>query len=822
VVLLVAGLGWTRQAGADVASPYRGDGVYVASGAGAWHGLYLNIPGVPAGRGAACTFPGGGEPDSFKPGGAYHLTGSRASAGPLTAQQIAFAFKIYGTDGSSADGEALDAIVARQILGESYSLSSAGQASYTKISNAAVAYKGVAPKITGLVTSPAGRFNTTYTATVTGDKSTKYTLSASGATLSTSSVTTSSSGTATFSYKVPGTNTTGNFTITIAGTVYARMDEYSAVDQPAAQSQTVVTWGSGPVSATARGSVEPFISASIVKLTAGDATKTPRVATFKVVDHSTGVTLTNSFTTLAGRPTPLNGFVPGHVYYFTETKAPAGAYIPNPATFTLTIPTTAADGYVITLTDPKTPVLTVGTHTNYQLTPYGVALTDKVSLGGDDGENGTITGGVKLLPGVACGSATAAQWAAAPVVGPNYTTAIVGTFGDGHGNGTYTISGPIPTAGQVGAWGWFETAKLTQSGATATSPYGAPNECSDVTRPAVSTLASEPAGLTGDELVDQVQVSGLAQRPAGTSKLGTITSSLFWMPFTDDTAVCPVAGTSAGEQAWASFIQARPDAAVSTQSFDVTGDATLHTAPYKVSQLGCYSYGTTFTAAAAGSTAVVLGAVGAAGESSTIIAPQVSTVLHSQTDSTSPSVTFTDDAAITGTHGVAVTLLDKLLGPATPDASRSCATATYSADQVAGIFDPVTVSTDQTVTTAALTVAKGDKAACFLAWESLTITDEAGQARTVYTAPIGTETTEMRLAPGKAAGGASSGGYVVPPTKPQPTPTPPAHHAPPPRVNTGTAAGGSGNPVQTAIGLLLVLGAAGLLTVVIVGRRRSS
>ncbi|MEO9237191.1 MAG: hypothetical protein ABI418_03765, partial [Jatrophihabitantaceae bacterium] len=342
----------------------------------------------------------------------YGLIGSRVSNNrSLTTAQLAYAFKVYGADGINSDGEALDGLVEENILGGSYVLSSAGQAARTKIIAAARAYKAIVPTVTGLATSPTGRFNTTYTATVHGDARTTYSLTVSGANLSTRSVTTSSAGTAAFNYLVPGTSKTGNFTITVAGTVYSRMDEYAAVDQPASQSQTVVTWGSGPGSSTARGSVEPLIKVSITKLTAGDATKTPRAATFRVVNKTTGVLLTNSFTTLSGRPTPLTGFTPCDTYAFAETKAPAGAYIPSQGTFTVTIPCTGADGFAIVLTDPRIPVITIATTANYQQTPYNTRLVDKVALTGDDGEAGTITGSLKRLAGVRCAAATAAQWA---------------------------------------------------------------------------------------------------------------------------------------------------------------------------------------------------------------------------------------------------------------------------------------------------------------------------------------------------------------------------------------------------------------------------
>ncbi|MEO9240044.1 MAG: hypothetical protein ABI418_18360, partial [Jatrophihabitantaceae bacterium] len=564
---------------------------------------------------------------------------------------------MYGADGNKSDGEALDGLVEENILGGSYVLSSAGQAARTKIIAAARAYRGIVPTITGLVTSANGRFNTTYTATVHGDAKTTYTLSSVGANLSTKSVTTSSAGTAIFNYLVPGTTTSRTFTITVGGTVYSRMDEYAAVDQPASQSQTVTTWGSGPANSTARGAVDPFISASITKLTAGDASRTPQAATFRVVDKTTGQIVRTSFSTVAGRPTPLGqAFVPCHTDVFTETKAPAGAYIPIPGTFTVTIPCTASNGFSIVLTDPRIPLVTVSTTANFEQTPYGTQLVDRVTLTGDDGEAGTITGSLKRLAGVRCAAATAAQWAAAAVVG-TYSTPIVGSFGDHKGNGVYTVTGPVPAASETGAWGWFETAKLTPSGATASSPYGAPHECTDVTRPAAETVASEPTGLVGDALHDTIAISGLSQTPAGAPGAGgQVTSLLYFMPYSSDIMQCPAAGTDAGQQAWAAYIQSTPAALLERQNLDVSADTTVMTTPHTISHLGklieggCYTYATTYTPTGS-PTPLVLGAAGATGESTSIVAPTVRTVISASTTAKSGSVTFTDNAVIAGTHG---------------------------------------------------------------------------------------------------------------------------------------------------------------------------
>lgn len=514
-------------------------------------------------------------------------------------------------------------------------------------------------------------------------------LTGTDLTLNHASVTTSSTGAAaSFTY----VNTSGHYTGTIKGTTNEHVDVYKWLSHQSGMQNLVGPGPATPIATSANTYVDPIITADIVKLTAGDATKTPQAATFTVKDTSTGVTL-GSFTTLAGAPTPLNGVTPGDTYSFTETKAPAGAYIPANPTFTVVVSAAATSGYTITLTDPATPKPLVVTQANLSSVPIGTGqpLSDVVTVSGDDGEpftlHSTLYGPVPVAHGVlTCAAVTLSDYQNADVA-LDATVTHSGSGGDGKGNGAYSVSGP--TATDPGCYGWAQTVTLTTSGVAVTSQPTDANESSLLFPPGlvITTHVNIPTSTvgTGVPLHDVVTVNG------NDGESGTIDATLY------GPVVVPFGSTDCSTVTLAQF-QAAPttpftaavDGAVNN------GNGNFNIAGPTVTTLGCYGWGESLTVSPSNTTA--LSGPTARNESTLVSAPPitVTTQVNVASSTVGTGVALNDTVTLTGDDGENGVITASLYGPvAVAPGATDCSSLT-SADYLASTKQTITVPIDGT------------------------------------------------------------------------------------------------------------------------------
>jgi hypothetical protein len=147
----------------------------------------------------------------------------------------------------------------------------------------------------------------------------------------------------------------------------------------------------------------------------------------------------------------------------------------------VTAPTAA---YTVTVTDPPMPTPALSTQVGAPVVSVATtALTDTVTVSGDDGEAGTITatlyGPVAAPSSMSCGDVTLAQWEAS--ASQSYSVAITG-------DGPVVITGAVPNS--TGCYAWAESLTLTPSNAVATSLPTVPTESSLVTIPVAFVKAS--------------------------------------------------------------------------------------------------------------------------------------------------------------------------------------------------------------------------------------------------------------------------------------------------------------------------------------------
>ncbi|MCL2779949.1 MAG: hypothetical protein FWD74_00350 [Actinomycetia bacterium] len=618
------------------------------------------------------------------------------------------------------------------------------------------------PTFSGLVSKSDSttRAHTQYTGTVhvpgagagvtvtLGFNSTQGTVSAT-------KLVTNASGDATFRYTVAQPGGTMSFTASVVSAGAPKPVQYTAQSNGGQTMFGVL----GASNTTRTGKGEASVSATIDivwwKYTIGDQNKAPVAgAVFsKVVDATNGTTIATGLTSKTSKQT-LPGVTPGHTLVWTETTAPPEDYI-NGA-FTIKVPANAADGYEIALGNPKIPLITVSSQVLASTTPFGVRLSDAVEINGDDGESGTLDSWLKFVPGGVCDELTAQQLAEAAVVGTYHTP-----IPPGFTSGAIRVDGPVPSATQAGAWAWQQTVTVTPSGAVATSAYGAPGECAQVTVPSADTSTLERYGTPGDVLSDSVTVAGVTSVPAVTSAVGTFDVRHYFRPFANDSELCPRSGTPDGRDQWREWIAAEPSLLVATDTFELLADGSATAlAEHAPAEVGCGTFEVSYTPVALDGeptpAPVIVSPAGAENEGYALVIPSASTTLSRKTSASDSMVRFADKAQIRGTHGVPTTLIDYVLGPQPADAMGICLSVTFDDTQVAGRFDPITVEHDQTVETNTLTFPKSAAdLTCYLAVESLAIPGPDGEPRLVFSADLGSEIAEMGLAPQAPAGSAT-------------------------------------------------------------------
>ncbi len=422
----------------------------------------------------------------------------------------------------------------------------------------------------------------------------------------------------------------------------------------------------------------------------------------------------------------------------TATVTAAGGTAPN-ATAT-SAPTAPMESQVVTpaVVPVPAPVLTIGTVASPQSAAPGATLSDTVTVGGDTGESGTINATLfgPVQPNADGSPLTLAQYQAAPA--QQFTAPINGAVNMGNGN--VVIQGPVVT--QPGTYGWAETATVTAAGGTApngtaTSAPTAPME-SQVITPAVVTppVVTPPATLKtavsqqfstpGDVLKDTITVTGAAA--AG----GKVEAELYYQPFANGSTVC----STITPADWAAFIAAHPESKVFDQVIPVTGPGDVVTMPYTVQAPGCFTYAEVFTpAAAAGAPApaTVVTAPGDVTESSTAIAPMVTTAASAQNVSDTAAVT--DTVVVTGLHGATGVVSGQLLGPVNaPAGATNCMGVSFAGATPVGSFADFPVAADGSFVSGAVNVKPGVNG-CYSFRETLKVDQLAG--RTVVTTPLG-------------------------------------------------------------------------------------
>jgi len=405
------------------------------------------------------------------------------------------------------------------------------------------------------------------------------------------------------------------------------------------------------------------------------------------------------------------------------------------------------------------PALTIGTVASPQSAAPGATLRDTVTVGGDTGESGTINATLfgPVQPNADGSPLTLAQYQAAPA--QQFTAPINGAVN--MGNGDVVIQGPVVT--QPGTYGWAETATVTAAGGTApngtaTSAPTAPME-SQVVTPAVVTppvvtppvmppvvtppvvvppVVTPPATLKtavsqqfstpGDVLKDTITVTGAAA--AG----GKVEAELYYQPFANGSTVC----STITPADWAAFIAAHPESKVFDQVIPVTGPGDVVTMPYTVQAPGCFTYAEVFTpasasAAGAPAPATVVTAPGDVAESSTAIAPMVTTAASAQNVSDTAAVT--DTVMVTGLHGATGVVSGQLLGPVNaPAGATNCAGVSFAGATPVGSFADFPVAADGSFVSGAVNVKPGVNG-CYSFVETLKVDQLAG--RTVVTTPAG-------------------------------------------------------------------------------------
>src|SRR5579859_5448910 len=229
---------------------------------------------------------------------------------------------------------------------------------------------------------------------------------------------------------------------------------------------------------------------SLVKAAVDDPAHVPVAGyTYRIAD-ARGAVAMSSITT-STTPVSLGRLTMGATYTATEIDRPANAalYIPVRSSFTFTVPD-GGDTWTVLAQDPRMPVPRVSTQVNMERVMVGAALSDVVTVDGDDGEDGTIEatryGPVSAPPTGRCSDLTPAQYAAAPAL--RIAVPIAGSVS--RGNGTVTVAGPVVT--RAGCYGWAEVLTLRPSGATVSSPPTAPHESTLVTTPPASPPTQAP------------------------------------------------------------------------------------------------------------------------------------------------------------------------------------------------------------------------------------------------------------------------------------------------------------------------------------------
>jgi uncharacterized protein (DUF427 family) len=285
---------------------------------------------------------------------------------------------------------------------------------------------------------------------------------------------------------------TQNFSVDITGN-----GSYT-VTGPTATSAGCYGWSDSvtltPSSATGSSSpTDPGESTSVtvpvyfIKASSTDPTDAPVAGAVFSLANASGTVLATRITS-AAVPVEIDqlvagGMAEGSTYELIETQAPLGYYVPTNNVTTFTVPS-GVTSYTVLVTDPPMPTPAFSTQVGAPVVSVATtALSDTVTVSGDDGEAGVISatlyGPVAVPSSMSCGDVTLAQWEAS--TSQTYSVDITG-------DGPVVITGAVPRS--TGCYAWGESLTLTPSNAVATSLPTVSTESSLVTIPVSFVKAS--------------------------------------------------------------------------------------------------------------------------------------------------------------------------------------------------------------------------------------------------------------------------------------------------------------------------------------------
>jgi uncharacterized protein (DUF427 family) len=324
------------------------------------------------------------------------------------------------------------------------------------------------------------------------------------------------------------------------------------------------------------------------------------------------------------------GMAEGSTWELIETQAPPGYYVPTNNVTTFTVPS-GVTSYTVLVTDPPMPTPALSTQVGAPVVSVATtALSDTVTVSGDDGEAGVISatlyGPVAVPSSMSCGDVTLAQWEAS--ASQTYSVDITG-------NGPVVITGAIPSS--TGCYAWAESLTLTPSNAVATS------------LPMVSTESS----------------------------LVTIPVSFVKASTTDPTDT-PIAGAVFTLESSSGVVLARGlTSATSAVAINAPGVYFMQGTTYELVEVtappGYYvptNHVTTFTIPA-----------GATTDTALVLDPPIpSPTLSSRANAADPApgTQLSDSVTVSGDDGEGGEIVATLYGPVTPPASMSCADLTLA------------------------------------------------------------------------------------------------------------------------------------------------
>lgn len=474
----------------------------------------------------------------------------------------------------------------------------------------------------------------------------------------------------------------------------------------------------------------------------------------------------------------------------------------------------------------RNPQVTISSQVTALITPQMVGhLIDKVTLAGNDGEDGTVTdaayGPVDVPVSGKCADVTTSQWGSAPL----YDTAADQAVSDGtdNGDGTTTYTFTVTTPSDPGCYGWKATAGLNTSGVTVVSQPSDANEQTKVTAPYGSTQVSSDTAVVGDDVSDTATIGGnLSTTFTGTDTVvtdeGQLIATRYFHPFSSDTESCPT-----DEAGWKQLID---DGTVETTSEPVDPNhgpgGQYESDSFKTDKAGCISYSWAWIAQE-GATPVVLSSAGAPNEVITVVAPAAPTEMTQLSGSANGY--FTDYVTVNGTHGVPTVINDMLYGPVPANADGSCKQVDFQSVRRGGpatTFNAQEVTADGTYKMAQVAIPKEGVNSCYVGFATLSTA-----TTTIYSPPTVNDPLETAMVES----------LVVDPGTPTDPPTPPTPPVPP--VNTGLGAnagavsaaqlhdasaatmpGGSAGVAALGLAALVALAAAGEISRRLAFRRR--